>query len=245
MHIQKSYWVIGIFIVLFSVTAAHGATLSDFSADVQTGVLSAKGNDAVVSIKAQDYKTSWDEFGTNILSDGAQPPAEIQKDLVEDITHDLQMQVAYDQKDAQYLEQRQSSPEEVVAIENADGSDVLPENYIEPHPSLDANPDVNPSALDVATSTIDIPETLDATEVDNSGTLPDNLLPPGGEWKPADITVFETIVNEDTKSSPTDTLAPSGDIAPPSEIPVEPAPEPPPEPAPAPDTAPSPDATTN
>lgn len=245
MTFQKTYRIVALFLGTFSAFTAYSAKLSDFSADVQAGVLSAPQNSTASSIKSQEYKTSWDEFGTNILSDGAQPAAEIQKDLIEDITHDLQMQVAYDQKDAQYLDQRQSSPEEIVALESADGSDVLPENYFEPHPSLDANPDVNPSALDVATTTIDIPDTMDPATTDTTIILPDNLLPPDGEWKPADITVFENIVNEEPKAQPVEALSPSPDIAPPSEVPTEPIPEPSPEPTQTPDIVPLPDTTTN
>lgn len=211
----------------------YADTANDFEVDVQEGLKGGKSAE-LKNIKLEDYQSSWDEFGTNILTDGANPTAEIQKSLINDIANDLQMQITYDQKDIQYLEQRQSSPEEVVAIEGDGGNDLLPENYIEPHPSLDANPDVNPSALDVSTTTIEISETSIIPDVipssDEATPLPDNLLPTTGEWKPADITVFENILNADTPVVVTDILPPNINIAPPSDVPPEPTPAPTPEP---------------
>ncbi len=185
-----------IFLSMTSVLVARAEIASDFTSDVQQGLRAGTQNSAVASIKTEDYKTSWDEFGTNVLVDGAGIPTEIKKDLIEDIVNGLQTELSYNQRDEQYLRLRHSSPEEIQALEGDGSGDVLPENYFEPNPSLDANPDVNSSALDVKISVIDMSGVLATPALDVPPT-PDILVPPAGEWKPADISVFETILNAD------------------------------------------------
>ncbi len=210
--------LIVIFLSMTSMSVARAETTSDFTSDVQKGLHAGGQGVLIASIKTQDYKTSWDEFGTNILVDGASTPAEIQKDLTDDIVNSLQTELTYNQKDEQYLRLRHSSPEEVMALEGDGSGDLLPENYIEPNPSFDANPDVNPSALDMPAAAVDTSGTFLVPDV---GTTPDtesiiqnDLVPPEGGWAPSELKVFETILNTDVPipdappSAPPDTETP-------------------------------------
>lgn len=222
------------FALMYSgIVYAQGAP--DFTSDIEKGVLSQ--NNLAAQIKSQDFQSSWDEFGTNILVDGSiGSSADITASLVHDIANDLQMQLVYDQADEQYLKVRNSSPEEVIKIETEDGNDLLPENYVEPHPSLDANPDVNPSTLDMSPSEIETPPTPSPSEVvpiieDIPVVSPDSLLPSNGQWAPSDVSVFETILGTEKQSAEAATgqatstepdHPKSVDIAPPSEAPQEP-----------------------
>ncbi len=228
--------LIVIFLLMTSMPVARAEMASDFSSDVQKGLRAGAQSSVVTSIKTQDYKTSWDEFGTNILVDGGSTPVEIQKSLTEDIVNSLQTELAYNQKDEQYLRLRHSSPEEILALEGDGSGDLLPENYIEPNPSLDANPDVNPSALDMPASAIDISAIPIAPDIGLTvGSTPNtepilqgDLVPPEGEWSPSEIKVFEAILNTenpntDISSEPSpDALpstSPSAETPPPADAP--------------------------
>ncbi|GEM_PF-4932234 len=221
--------LIVIFLLMMSMSIARAEMASDFASDVQNGLRAGAQSSLVTSIEAQDYKTSWDEFGTNILVNGTSTPAEIQKSLTEDILNSLQTELAYNQKDEQYLRLRHSLPEEILALEGDGSGDLLPDNYIEPNPSLDANPDINPSALDMPVSAADMPAMLIAPDVksipNTEPILPDNLVPPEGEWSPSEIKVFEAILNTEnpnidtsSKLSPDAPMnaSPSDESAPPS-----------------------------
>jgi hypothetical protein len=216
MELQQKYeTVIGslvsslivVFLLMTNMSIARAETISDFASDVQKGLRRGAQSSVVTNIKAQDYKTSWDEFGTNILVDGASMPAEIQKSLTEDIISSLQTELTYNQKDEQYLLLRHSSPEEIQALEGDGSGDLLPDNYIEPNPSLDANPDVNPSALDTLASTVDISAIPLAPDVESTSNtepiIPDVLVPPDGEWNPSEINVFEAILNTENQNTNT------------------------------------------
>ena len=216
--------LIGVFLLMTSMPIARAETASDFTSDVQRGIRAGVQSSVVINIKTQDYKTSWDEFGTNILIDGASTPAEIQRNLTEDIVNGLQTELTYNQKDEQYLRLRHSSPEEILALEGDGGNDLLPKDSIDPNPSLDANPEVNPSALDIPASAVDTSDTPAAPDVgstpDTEMIIPDNLVPPEGEWKPSEVKVFETILNTD--SPPTDVPGePPPDTPPPADAPAD------------------------
>jgi hypothetical protein len=186
--------IVVLFLSAASGPAAHAAAASDFTSDVHRDLNAMKQNrlqGAALAIAAQDYQSSWDEFGSNILIDGTKASAE--RSLLDDILKDLRVQLAYNQKDERYLRLRHSSPEEILLLEGDGSGDLLPENYVEPHPSLDANPDANPSALDMPVDAIYT--SGDTMLLDDVLAIPDSLIPPGGEWKPADITVFEAILN--------------------------------------------------
>ncbi len=207
-----------------SISIARAETASDFASDVEKGLRAGTQSSVVASIITQDYKTSWDEFGTNVLVDGATTPAEIQKSLVDDIVASLQTELTYNQKDEQYLQSRHSSPEEVMAAEGDGSGDLLPENYIDPHPSLDANPEVNASALDMPTAAVDTTDVVSPSDVGTTPdtaepTLPDNLAPPGGEWNPSELKVFETILNSDNPPADVPSESPP-DTPPPADAPT-------------------------
>lgn len=203
--------LMAVFLSAASVPPARADTTSDFMSDVQRGLNTGAQSSVVLGIKAQDYQTSWDEFGTNILIDGASAPAEIEKGLHDDVVSSLQTELMYNQKDEEYLRLKHSSPEELQVAEGNGGDDLLPENYIDPHPSLDANPEVNPSMLDMPASVADVPLIPEAQSTPGTDpNLPDNLAPQGTDWKPAEIKVFETILNTDN---------------PPADVPSESSPE--------------------
>lgn len=223
--------ILFLIIFFFSISTGivtHAQATSDFLSDVKTGldVASHSGiTTQLAKIKSEDYKSSWDEFGTNIIVDGEASPSLIEHSLTADIVNDLQAQLSYDQADEQYLKLRNTTPEEVMNSENDDGNDLLLQDYFEPHPSLEANSDVNPSALDipVATDTLDAIFTPDisteiytasgtsviaeaSTTIENisreaSLTPQENFLPPEGDWTPADINVLKSILNTDNQES--------------------------------------------
>lgn len=215
--------LITIFLLTAVISPVHAETSSDFTSDVQIGLTAAVRNDlqsAILDVKAEDYQSSWDEFGINILVDGSHASEDIKKGLTDDILDDLRAHLAYDQKDARYLQLIHSSPEEVIATENDGGNDLSPDNYVDPNPSLETNPSANPSVLDMptsATDTIDVSTAPDATTPENTLTLPDTLVPVEGTWKPDDITVFENVLNADAPV--TTPIEPNPDIAPPTDQP--------------------------
>lgn len=215
--------LITIFLLTAVISPVHAETSSDFTSDVQIGLTAAVRTDlqsAILDVKAEDYQSSWDEFGTNILADGSHLSEDIQKELTDDIVNDLRTHLAYDQKDAQYLQLIHSSPEEVIVAEGDGGNDLSPDNYVDPNPSLEANPSANPSVLDMPTSaidTIDVSTVPDTTTPENTLTSPDTLVPVEGTWKPDDITVFENVLNADAPV--TTPIEPNPDVAPPTDQP--------------------------
>lgn len=239
MTVQQTFEIVfvplvvlaALFVVVTAVPRARAEIASDFSSDVHKGLSSGAQDPILASIRTYDYKTSWDEFGTNVLVDGTRTPGEIEKDLHDDIVNSLQAELSYNQKDENYLQLRHSSPEEIVALEGDGGGDLLPQDAIDPNPSLDANPDVNPSALDMPASAVDLSSALLTPEVeaasDTASMLPDNLVPPEGGWEPAAINLFETILSaEPSAQLPVDvpSEAPAADQAPDEALPPVDAP---------------------
>lgn len=194
-----------VFLPMMRVPVARAEAPSDFNADVQKGRSAGLQSAMVANIQNQDYKTSWDEFGTNVLVDGAGTSAQIQKDLTDDIANSIQAELIYNQRDRRYLQLLHSSPEDVQAVQGDGNGDLLPANYIDPSPSLDANPGVNQSALDMPASAVDTFSTslfLDSDSAAFTELAPENsLVPPEGDWKPADVAVFETILSTATASA--------------------------------------------
>lgn len=195
------------------------AESSDYANDIQRALLTAKQSpmrDVASAISVQDFKSSWDEFGINVLVDGVLPSEEVQKHLTEDIAKDIAIQLSYNKREEQYLQSEKTTPEEIQKAEDESGNDELPENAIDPHPSLDANPEVNLSATDLSEASSNAlsdgseaatssPESVNATELDAPGLPPKN--DPGASsdsstqtetsWGPTETTILEAIINKD------------------------------------------------
>lgn len=128
----------------------ESGTASDFNNDVQLGVQNLVLNPIAQvqqkEIGSQDYKSTWDEFGTNVLIDGTTPPAEVDRKIIEDTIQAVQIEETYNQQEVQYLENTHLTPEEIQAMEESGGSDVPPGEFIDPNPSAESNPDVSVSA---------------------------------------------------------------------------------------------------
>lgn len=185
---------------------SHAQSTSDFSKDIQNGLAEtfrSKISNLLSTIKSQDNKSSWDEFGINTLVNGESSPAMIHNEITADIINDLSTQLSYDQTEEQYLKLRNSTPEEIIATEGDGGNDLLPEDYVEPHPSLDANPDANPSALDVPIATDTLEALFTPSESTSTSTYKDNLVPPEGNWTLDDINTFKAILNIDDNATTT------------------------------------------
>jgi len=137
----------GLFLVPHSFGQTQVVLSSDFTTAVQAGLQSLATNPGTQSqqqeIQNQDYKSTWDEFGTNALIDGTTPPFEVDRKITQDIIQTIQTESNYNQQETQYLENAQVTPEEIQVMEESGGSDVPPGEFIDPNPSAEANPDVS------------------------------------------------------------------------------------------------------
>lgn len=134
-------------------TAATSTSYVDFTTAVQAGVQVLAANSIAQTeqqqIKSQDYKSTWDEFGINVMVDGATPVADVNNQVVSDIAQSTAISQNYNQQEADYLQGQQITPEQVQASEQSVGIDLPPTEQIDTHPSIGANPDVNISPADV------------------------------------------------------------------------------------------------
>jgi len=140
--------VIGLFLCpSISLGQARAEKVSDFTADVQFGLQNLETNPVAQAqekdLQAQDYKSMWDEFGINVLVDGATPPPEINKEIIQDILRAVRTEQNYDQQEASYLEAAKITPQDIKAVEESTGSDVSPSESLNPNPSLETNPNVS------------------------------------------------------------------------------------------------------
>lgn len=165
----------------FGQTQAAPTSTSDFATAVQAGLQSSTINQTAQSqqqeIQNQDYKSTWDEFGTNVLIDGTTPPAEVDRKITQDVVQAIQTEENYDREEANNLEAAHLTPEEVQSIEESTGSDVPPGESIIPSPSLEANPDVNISSV----------ESKEQNNTEASSSLPSiEMFPPSIETNVVD-----------------------------------------------------------
>ncbi len=127
-------------------------TANDFDNDLRLGVQNLAVNPAAQiqqkEIQNQDYKSTWDEFGTNVLIDGDTTPDKVIRKITQDIIQAVETEKGYDLEEASYLENIHLAPEEVQSIEGPAGSDVPPTEPIIPNPSLEANPNVDVSSAE-------------------------------------------------------------------------------------------------
>lgn len=145
-----------LFIAPYPFRRAAAAPASDFEAAVQAGLQSLSANSALRSrqqeIQNQDYKSTWDEFGVNAMVDGAASFDEINNQIMSDISQSAQAAQNYNQQEANYLQMRQITPEQVQSIEQTEGIDLPPQLQFDPNPSINENPEVNISSADVPVS---------------------------------------------------------------------------------------------
>lgn len=147
---------------------------ADFSAAVRISVRATSADPDVLAtskaVAAEDYRTTWDEFGTNALVDGALPVPEIKAAIVEDAVNDVATEQAYDRQEAANLEASGASPQEMQAIEQKVGIDVPSDELPDPNPSIDHNPDAVPDAAG--------PDAADAGA--SASTATDQVVPSEG-----------------------------------------------------------------
>lgn len=131
------------------VATAHADT-SDFTADVQSGVHDLAQDENAQSAADQlsngESRTSWDEFGMSALLDGSISPSAVDEAVTQDIAEGVAAEQQYQETELHYFESTKSSPEEILAAEQSVGVDVPVGEFVDPNPSLSANPDVSPTA---------------------------------------------------------------------------------------------------
>ncbi len=135
---------IGFFLLCLT---ARADTVSDFAADVQRGLrdsaLHASTQNVRNELVREEYKTTWDEFGSNVLVDGTNTSSAITVAVAQDVAQAVVTEQHYEQTEALKIRSLHSSPEEVVAIEQAIGVDVPVGETLNPNPSIKTNPDVS------------------------------------------------------------------------------------------------------
>lgn len=200
----------------------ESGTANDFNNDVRLGMQNLAVNPAAQvqqkEIGSQDYKSTWDEFGTNVLIDGTTPPAEVDRKITEDTIQAVQIEETYNQQEVQYLENAHVAPEEIQAMEESGGSDVPPGEFIDPNPSAESNPDVSVSASEdqgqnnVEESTTTETSTFQATSTSGADVFTPELSTSSEE------TIFDAILQgEQTLVNP----SPEPTPPPPEPIPSE------------------------
>lgn len=185
----------GLFFAPHSLGQTQGGSASDFATIVQAGLQSLAINLGARSeqqeIQSQDYKSTWDEFGTNVLIDGATAPAEVDGRINQDIVQTVQAEANYDREEAKYLEVSNVTPEEIQIMEESGGSDVPVGESIDPNPSAEANPDVSMSATEDQGQ--NDPEENTSTPQTTS-IVPETNTSTSEVSTPSDETIFDAIL---------------------------------------------------
>lgn len=148
-----------LFLDAFAFSTAYADAPSDFSREVERAEKVGSRDTTVLQAQSElsnaEYTSSWDEFGTSPLIDGAGSSADITAAIVDDISNTVSAEQHFDNTEVKYLEAVGATPEQIVSLENRNGSDVPPGETIEPNPSLAENPDANATvAEDVAAEAV-------------------------------------------------------------------------------------------
>lgn len=177
-----------LFLAAGFVSVAHADTVSDFSADVARAVQDSSSHASSAEVRSQlatgEYKTTWDEFGVNVLVDGASPSPVVDAAIAHDITQTVAAEAQYAKTEAQQIQASKSTPEEVVSVEQAVGVDVPIGEAVSANPSLAANPDVSPTASADSSapgSVTSADQTALASIVSGDAAQPDSAPAPADE----------------------------------------------------------------
>lgn len=135
----------------FAQQAPAAPSLSDFKNDIaaatQNLASSAPAQAQQKIILDQDYKSAWDAFGINPLIDGNLPAAQVNNQIAQDIIQSVETSQNYNQEEANYLQETQTTPEQIQSVERATGVDLPPGQSVDAHPSIDANPEADFSSV--------------------------------------------------------------------------------------------------
>lgn len=224
---SSSVFAATLFLLLSGVSSAQ-TELTSFAIDVRQGVaaltINSSARTQAQAINGEDYKSTWDEFGMNVLINGTISPNEVDRVITKDITQAVQAEKNYDQQEMQYLTASQTTPEEIQTFEGPNDSDLPPGEFIDPNPSAEINPDVS-----ISTSEDQGQNNLEETATPESTSTPETIpvAPKTDTTTPAttvssDETIFDAILQgEQTLISqePAPESTPSSSEPPPSETP--------------------------
>ncbi len=225
-----SILLVGLFLFVNSLSAQilPVGTANDFDNDLRLGVQNLIENPTAQiqqkEIQNQDYKSTWDEFGTNILIDGTAPSDKINIKITQDIIQAIETEKSYDLEEASYLENIHLAPEEVQSIEGPAGSDVPPTEPIIPNPSLEANPNVDVSSAEdneiiTETSTVETAISKVETAISKSETKSETDTSIIETGPPSENAIFEAILKgeEAIEQTPPAENIPVPEATPPTE----------------------------
>ncbi len=197
---------------------ADAASVTDFTDDLlhtDTHTQSHGAQDSVLAnIRDGEYRSAWDEFGTSPIVDGTVSAPEVTRQISTDIASDVERQVGFYEQEMRSLSDQHLTPEEAQEIEGTGSNDLLPEDYIEPHPSLDANPDVNffaPNDLNIKDHAI-LSEKVASSDIAEATDTQTSFVFP---LKPADIKIFQSVLGGEGTTSSADvpvSTPPSSDV---------------------------------
>lgn len=201
--------------------AAHAASI-DFTQDVQAALHGTAP--ASSGILGQEYRTAWDEFGTSVLVPGTATGANISQSIINDIVQSAGQEVGYEQQEYQYLKDTHSTPLEVQAVESNEGSDVSPEEAVDPQPSLTANPDIEYSSVtDLQSLDGPVDDDAGASASDAASATDTSTAPTDIPASPSDVPTLEAITGDtpaadsSADAAPTDSSTPAPTDAPPAD----------------------------
>lgn len=194
--------VVGI-VFCFPNFHAQAQSASDFSNDVN---LIKNQKSLEENISAEEYVSAWDEFGMSNLVHGETPASEIHATIDQDITQTVEKELQYDKEESKYLEDTHTTPEEMKDIEGSDGSDVPDDAMFNPHPSLEANPEVNTFSTEVdsekqiESSIVINSSSTDSSVTDVSTSTDNSMIKVSPESATNDTEIYKAILQGEDKS---------------------------------------------
>lgn len=206
---------------------------NDFDNDVRLGLQNLVANSQAQiqqkEIQSQDHQSTWDEFGMNVLVDGASLPNEISKDITQNILQTVQTEMNYDKQEETYLQANQITPQEIQTIEGSTASDILPGQSTDPNPSLETNPDASVSSVESlgqnsneANSLTQEGATQEQSQTENTSNAQSQPTSDTSANTPTttENTIFDAILQGEQNNPPAEATPPPAEATPsPSEAP--------------------------